>query len=228
MDGWFDSPKLLSFFGGANAWFDSLLSNVSEGPGSGMKAAASVSDTVTSATVAASPAADVVSAATGVRVASSVADAATSATGAASHVMSSMGTVIMNWDIFGLFKMIFVSGKTLAESTIADYAFKLDIPIMNWFINTFIMPYDWVQVGMRSSSFLRRCLLALPLSGLFTTLLGALSLVLLFMFVTTTGLYLSSFWMFFAGIIMLWGAGSIFGLDYYTSLLKKAGGGWVG
>ncbi|NMB41752.1 MAG: NAD(P)/FAD-dependent oxidoreductase [Firmicutes bacterium] len=231
MDGWFDSPKLLSFFGGANAWFDSLLSNVSEGPGSGMKAAASVSDTVTSATVAASPAADVVSAATGVRVASSVADAATSATGAASHVMSSMGTVIMNWDIFGLFKMIFVSGKTLAESTIADYAFKLDIPIMNWFINTFIMPYDWVQVGMQIFIVSSEVLIGLALiGGLFTTLLGALSLVLLFMFVTTTGLYLSSFWMFFAGIIMLWGAGSIFGLDYYTSpLLKKSWRrlGWV-
>jgi NADH dehydrogenase len=49
------------------------------------------------------------------------------------------------------------------------------------------------------------------------------SLVLQFMFVTTTGLYLGTFWMIFAGVAVLIGAGRTFGLDYYAMpALKKA------
>ena len=215
VDGWFGSPKLKGFFGGANAWFDSLLGNTSDGLNSATNAAASVSDAVTAATGAAT----------------SVSDAVTAATGAVPDAVASAGTVIMNWDIFGFFKMIFVSGKSLAESTIADYAFKLDIPVMNWFINTCIMPYDWVQIAMQAFIVAAEILIGLALiGGLFTTASSALSIVLMFMFVTTTGLYLSSFWMLFAAIVMLWGAGSIFGLDYYTTPLLKKGWkrlGWV-
>ncbi len=222
VDGWFGAPKLKGFFGGANAWFDSLLGKTTDAITSATNAAASVSDAVTAATGAATSAADAVTAATGAAVSAS--DAVTAATGAATSA-SAAGTVIINWDIFGIFKMIFVSGKSLAESTLADFAFKLDIPVMNWFINTCIMPYDWVQVAMQIFIVTAEILIGLALiGGLFTTPSSALSLVLMSMFVTTTGLYLSSFWMIFAAIVMLWGAGSIFGLDYYvTPLLKK---GW--
>ncbi|NLW55223.1 MAG: hypothetical protein GX050_01150 [Firmicutes bacterium] len=137
----------------------------------------------------------------------------------------------MNWDLFGLFKMILVSGKSLLESTLADYAFKLDVPVLNWLLNTWIMPHDWVQVATQFFIVAAEILIGLALiGGLFTGPASALSLVLLFMFVTTTGLYLSSCWMFFAAIVMLWGAGSIFGLDYYTTPLLKKGWkrlGWV-
>lgn len=229
VDGWFLSPKLKGFFGGANAWFDSLLGKASDGINSATNAAASAADAVTAATGTAASVSDAVTAATG--AATSVADAVTAATGAVTDAVASVGTVIMNWDIFGIFKLIFVSGKSLAESTIADYAFKVDIPVMNWFINTFILPYDWVQIGMQSFIIIAEILIGLALiGGLFTTPSSALSLVLLSMFVTTTGLYLSSFWMVFAAIAMLWGAGSIFGLDYYTTpLLKKVWQrlGWV-
>lgn len=229
VDGWLVSPKLQGFFGGANAWFDSLLGKVSDGINSATNAAASAADAVTAATGAATSVSDAVTAATG--AAASVSDAVTAATGAASDAVASVGTVIMNWDICGIFKMIFVSGKSLAESTLADYAFKLDIPIMNWFINTFIMPYDWVQITMQALIVSAEILIGLALiGGLFTTPSSALSLVLMSMFITTTGMYLSSFWMLFAAIVMLWGAGSIFGLDYYTTpLLKKAWKrlGWV-
>ena len=54
------------------------------------------------------------------------------------------------------------------------------------------------------------------IGGLFTTPASAASLVLQAMFVTTTGLYLSTFWMVFAGIAVLVGGGRIFGLDYYV------------
>jgi NADH dehydrogenase len=36
------------------------------------------------------------------------------------------------------------------------------------------------------------------------------------MFVTTTGAYLSTFWMIFAAIAVLIGGGRIFGFDYYV------------
>lgn len=211
VDGWFVSPKLKGFFGGANAWFDSLLGNASDG----INSATNTADAVTAATGAAT----------------SISDAVTAATGVVPDAVASVGTVIMNWDIFGIFKIIFVSGKALAKSTIADYAFKLDIPVMNWFINSFIMPHDWVQVAMQMFIVAAEILIGLALiGGLFTTPSSALSIVLLSMFVTTTGLYLSSFWMLFAAIVMLWGAGSIFGLDYYTTPLLKKGWkslGWV-
>jgi len=42
------------------------------------------------------------------------------------------------------------------------------------------------------------------------------------MFVCTTGLYLNTFWMIFASIALLIGAGRTFGLDYYVMpYLKK-------
>lgn len=229
VDGWFLSPKLNGFFGGANAWFDSLLGKASDGINSATNAAPSAADAVTAATGAAASVADAVTAATG--AATSAADTVTAATGAASEAAASVGTVIMNWDIFGFLKLIFVSGKSLAESNLADYAFKVDIPVMNWFINTFIMPYDWVQVAMQALIVSAEILIGLALiGGLLTTPSSALSLVLMSMFITTTGMYLSNFWMLFAAIVMLWGAGSIFGLDYYTTpLLKKAWKrlGWV-
>ena len=215
VEGWLTTPKLQGFFGGATAWFNSILGNATDGINSATAGAASLPDAVSSAT----------------EVSTAVSDAVTAATGAASEAVASIGTVIMNWDIFGLIKLIFVSGKSLAESTLADFAFKLDVPLLNWFLNTFIMPYDWVQVVMQAFIVIAEILIGLALiGGLFTTPSGALSLILLFMFVTTTGLYLSSFWMLFAGIVMLWGAGSIFGLDYYViPVLKKAWKrlGWV-
>jgi NADH dehydrogenase len=60
------------------------------------------------------------------------------------------------------------------------------------------------------------------MGGLFTTPAAAVSLVLQFMFVCTTGLYLGTFWMIFAAIAVLIGAGRTIGLDYYVMpFLKK-------
>ncbi|HHW12947.1 MAG TPA: FAD-dependent oxidoreductase [Firmicutes bacterium] len=234
--GWLRSPKLTGFFGGANAWYDMILGKATDGVNSATTAAAALNDAVSAATEVAAPVADVVAAATNTitsaapdavaaatEAVSAVADAVASATQAVPQAVASVGTVLMNWNIFGLFKMIFVSGKSLVQSTLADFAFKLDIPILNWFINAFVLPYDWMQMAMQIFVVAAEILIGLALiAGLFTTPASALALVLLFMFMTTTGLYLSTFWMFFAAIALLWGAGSIFGLDYYvTPLLKK-------
>lgn len=182
VEGWFNTPKLTEFFGGANAWYNSILNT----------AVPTVADTVSSATVQ-----------------NATADA--------------VGTVLINFNFLGLFKVIFVSGKALENSTLTDYAFRLDVPLMNWFTNHLILPYNNVQIMMQVFIVLAEIIIGLALiGGLFTTLSSAFSLVLQFMFVCTTGLYLGTFWMIFAGIAVLIGAGRTFGLDYYVQpKLKK-------
>lgn len=157
------------------------------------------------------------------------ADAATAATDAASEGVSSAGTVIFNWDFLGLFQTIFVSGKELADSTLTDLAFKIDVPLMNWFIDTQVLTNDGLQVFMQSGIVVAEILIGIALIlGLFTMPASLLSLILQFMFVCTTGLYLSTFWMIFAGIAVLINGGKTLGLDYWvipaiTKQWKKLG-----
>lgn len=202
VEGWFKGPKLEGFFGGANSWYNSIL-NVITG-------AESSADAVSSASQAAA-------APTPTPVADAVASASGAAADAAGAVADAVGKVLLHIDFLGIFKVIFVSGKDLASSTISDYAFKLDIPAMNWFLNTFIMPHPGIQTAMQIFIVLSEILIGLALlGGLFTAPAAALSLVLNFMFVTTTGLYLNTFWMIFAGIAVLIGSGRTLGLDYYA------------
>ncbi len=198
VEGWFKSPKLTDFFGGANAWYNSILNAVSGN-------AAGAADATSAATGEAAAAADAVSAASG------------AVTEGAAEVVKSVGEVLVNLDIFGLVKVIFVSGKELAESKIGDYAFKLDIPAMNWFVDKLILPNDNVQIAMQIFIVIAEILVGLALiGGLFTAPAAGFSLILQFMFVCTTGLYLGTFWMIFAGIAVLIGAGRSLGLDYYA------------
>ena len=202
VEGWFKSPMLTGFFGGANSWYDSILGIASSDAAGGASGAA---DAVTAATGAA----DAVTAATG-----AVADAAGQA----------VGEVLMNFNFLGLFKMIFVSGKSLSESALGDFAFKLDVPLMNWFVNNFILSSDGIQIAMQVFIVLAEILIGLALiGGLFTTLASVVSIVLQFMFVCTTGLYMNTIWMVFASIAVLIGGGRTLGLDYYAMpRLKRA------
>ncbi len=203
---WLVEPKLKGFFGGANQWYESILKGVA------------TSDGGSSATPAASAVADAVSSAS-----NAVADAVSSATGGAVDTVEKVGQVLINFDFLGLFKLIAVSGKDLAHSTLNDLAFRIDIPILNWFINTLIIPYNGMQLFMQIFIVIAEILIGLSLiSGLFTTASTAASLVLQVMFVCTTGLYFGTFWMVFAAIALLIGSGRIFGLDYYAMpFLKK-------
>ncbi|MFO7611596.1 MAG: NAD(P)/FAD-dependent oxidoreductase [Clostridia bacterium] len=183
-EGWFSGAKLANFFGGANAWFDSVLGTASS---------------------------------YGTDAASAATDAVTAATGAAGGGTEAVGTAIMNWNILGIFRMIFVSGKAVAESTMNDFAFKLDVPLINWLVDKLILSSDGMQVFMQIAIVIIEILIGLSLiSGLLTFPSSAASLVLQFMFVTTTGLYLGTFWMIFAAIAVLIGGGSTLGLDYYA------------
>jgi len=206
IEGWFASPKLTGFFGGAEAWYNNIINGVADAASGATGAAATqaVADTVTAATGA-------------------VADAVTAATGAVAETARSVGEVIFNINWLGLFKTIFVSGTELSAATLSDLAFKLDVPLMNQFIKKLILPYDGVQLFMQGFIVVAEILIGLALiGGLFTTPASAFSLVLQFMFVCTTGLYLGTFWMIFAAVAVLIGGGRVFGLDYWVMpWLKK-------
>lgn len=205
VEGWFTTPKLTGFFGGATAWYNSILGIASSNG----------TDAVTAATGAAEAVTDAVTAASG--AAGAVTDAVTAASGVVESVTGAVGEVLINFNFLGLVKFIFISGKELAHSTISDYAFKLDIPVMNWFVDKLILPNDGMQLFMQGFIVIAEILVGLALmGGLFTAPAAAFSLVLQFMFVCTTGLYLGTFWMIFASIAVLIGAGRTLGLDYYA------------
>jgi NADH dehydrogenase len=140
-----------------------------------------------------------------------------SATGASGGgAGASAGTVLINWRILGGFAhMLLVKGS--------DVAFQLKFGVMDWFLNTFVMHSTPMQNFMQYFIILSELLIGCALlGGLFTTLAGAYSLVLQFMFITTTGIYLSTWWMIFASIAVMFGAGRVMSLDYYVMpFLKK-------
>lgn len=185
IEGWLEKPMLDDFFGGTNAWYDSITGVGSDG---------------------------------GVAVA---ADAATSATGGGGGEVA--GVSIFDFDIFEFIRFIFVSAKEVAEAGLGDLAFKIDFAPMNWFIDTFVTGNDGMQMFMQWFIVLAEIAIGLALiGGLFTFLAAAFSLVLQLMFIMTTGLYLSTFWMVFAAIAVLFGGGSTFGLDYYVIPFLKS------
>ena len=211
VEGWLTSPKLAGFFGGANAWYDKILNGVAQSPDGG--------DTVTGATEASVNFIQGLSAR-----ASEMIDTVSAATGdAAQAVAEKVGKVLIDWDFFGLFQVYFVSGKELSHSTLSDYAFKLNVPVMNWFTDNVILANDGVTMFFQIFIVIAEILIGLALmGGLFTTPASVFSLVLQVMFVMTTGLYLGTFWMIFAAIALLFGAGRTIGLDYYAMpYLKK-------
>ncbi|MFV0466174.1 MAG: FAD-dependent oxidoreductase [Lachnospiraceae bacterium] len=219
-EGWFQEPKLTGFFGGAASWYESILN-----PGSDATSAATTASSGQSLNGILVAAADTVSAATSSEAAQTVTDAVSQATEAATgttEAAAAVGHAIINWDILGLLRIIFVSGTELKSSTLNDLALWINIPLLDAFLDKFVLPYDNVQLVMQIFIVVAEILVGLALmGGFFTSPAAAVSLVLQMMFVTTTGLYLGTFWMVFAGIAVLIGAGKTFGIDYYAGPLAK-------
>jgi len=157
-------------------------------------------------------------------VASSGAEAASAATGGGGG--EATGVSILDFDIFELIRVMFVSGKEVIDSGISDFALKVDVAPMTWFIDEFVIGNDGLQIVMQIGIVVAEILIGLALiGGLFTFISSAASLVLQVMFIMTTGLYLSTFWMIFAAIAVLIGGGSTLGLDYYAIPALKRGWG---
>jgi NADH dehydrogenase len=208
MEGWMSEPKLENFFGGAQAWYDSITN-----PGAAGEAESWATSSSNGFQLI-----DTVSAATG-----EAAEAVTVATGEGGvEAVVSAGVEIINFNFLDFIRLIFVSGKDLEAATMADYALKIDMPLMNWFVDTFILASDSMQVFMQSFIVVAEILIGLALiGGLFTFLAAGFSIVLQAMFMMTTGLYLTTFWMVFAAIAVLIGGGSTLGLDYYAMPVLK-------
>lgn len=140
-------------------------------------------------------------------------DAASTASGAA----ESTAQIYMNWKVWELFQVIFLSTAPLKEATLDQFAFKIDIPLMNWFVDNVLLANQDLAFFMQRFIVVAEILIGLALlAGLFTTLASGFSIVLQLMFLTTTGWYLSNAWMFFGAFALLFVGGQALSLDYYV------------
>jgi NADH dehydrogenase len=122
---------------------------------------------------------------------------------------TSTGSIIFNWNILNLFKILAVNSS--------DIAFKIQVGLIDWFNNAFILSHNGSQMFFQTVIvFSELTIGVLLIVGLFTTISSGYSLILQALFVTTTGIYMSTWWMIFAAIAVLIGGGKIFGLDYYV------------
>lgn len=144
-------------------------------------------------------------------------DATSSATTAAgtAAVAAPAAKLLMNWNILGIFKVIVINAT--------DVAIKFQMGLMDWFTKNVITGSNGSQMFFQYLIVLMEIIIGVLLVlGLFTTVSSVISLGLQAMFLTSTGMYLSTWWMVFASIAVLIGAGRTFGLDYYVMpALKK-------
>jgi len=240
--GWLASPQLNNFFTSANNWYAHMLGG---GAADTVSSASTAADSLSAASGAVSGAADALSAASGAAAsgaadalsaasnaaASGAADALSAASGAAasgaadalsaaSNAAASAAAsshVLINWDFLWFFKAILIGGKSAGE-----VAAKIQVSFVDSMINA-ILPHNGLQLAMQITIVLAEILFGLALAGgLLTTLAAAGTLLLQLMFLTSTGVYMTSWWMFAASIAMMFGAGQVFSFDYYLMpWLKK-------
>lgn len=88
--------------------------------------------------------------------------------------------------------------------------------LMPWIINGLAMSSQGGEMFFQIAITVLEILVGLMLlGGAFTFLGGVGSMALLVMFVTTTGIYDHTWWMVFASILVMGGAGRAFGLDHW-------------
>lgn len=91
-----------------------------------------------------------------------------------------------------------------------------DFNLVPWFLQNVVLANDGVAMFFQVLVVILEVLIGLMLLGGAFTFLGSfISLSLMVMFLSSTGLYEKSWWMFFASIATMGGAGRAFGLDYY-------------
>lgn len=135
-------------------------------------------------------------------------DAVTGATGAAAEGIANTMETILHWDILG-FLQVFIERTT-------EMIFRIDFTPMDWFVERVILASDTTQMIFQINVVLAEILIGLALiSGTLTFLVSLASVGLSFSFIMTTGMYERSWWMIFAAIACMGGAGRAFGVDYY-------------
>ncbi len=108
------------------------------------------------------------------------------------------------------------------EDIIAQHLSRLeffhfgDFNLVPWFLNNVVIANDGVAMFFQILVVVLEILVGLMLLGGAFTFIGSLiSFGLTIMFLSSTGLYEKSWWMVFASIATMGGAGRAFGLDYY-------------
>lgn len=111
-----------------------------------------------------------------------------------------------------------VEGNAISSELFAklDLLHIGDFNLMPWVLKNIVLANDGIAMFFQVLVVVFEILVGLMLIGGALTFLGSLiSLGLLAMFITSTGLYKSTWWMIFASIATMGGAGRAFGLDYY-------------
>lgn len=148
-------------------------------------------------------------------------DSTSSATG--SGIFINRIDEIFKFDI-KIFNFLLGEESRLVEGNVisSDLFAKLEIlhigdfnPIP-WFINNVVVATDGLAMFFQVLVVILEILVGLMLiGGAFTFIGSIISLGLLMMFITSTGIYEKTWWMIFASIATMGGAGRGFGLDYY-------------
>ena len=88
---------------------------------------------------------------------------------------------------------------------------------MNWFLEEIILANVDLAFLLQRGIVIIEILIGLALlAGLFTTLSAGVSIVLQLMFLTTTGWYMSTVWMFMASFAVLFAGSQSLALDYWV------------
>ena len=148
-------------------------------------------------------------------------DANTAATGVGTFVRRIDELLKLNLGIFNF--MIGRESRLVEGNSIANELFaKLELfhignfnPVP-WMLRNIVLANDSVAMFFQVAVVILEILVGLMLIGGAFTFIGSfISLGLMAMFITSTGIYEKTWWMIFASIATMGGAGRAFGLDYY-------------
>ncbi len=148
-------------------------------------------------------------------------DATSAASGSATFITRIDESVAIKTGLINFFlgtESRLVEGVTISSQHFAKvelFHFG-DFSLVPWFLQNVVLANDGVAMFFQVLVVVFEILIGLMLLGGAFTFIGSfISLGLLTMFLTSTGLYEKSWWMIFASIATLGGAGRAFGLDYY-------------
>ncbi len=148
-------------------------------------------------------------------------DATSAATGAGAFVTRLDDAVAIKTGILNFFmgtESRLVEGIEISAQHFARVEFFHfgDFSLVPWFLQNVVLANDGVAMFFQVLVVILEVLVGLMLLGGAFTFIGSfISVGLMVMFLSSTGLYEKSWWMLFASIATMGGAGRAFGLDYY-------------
>lgn len=149
------------------------------------------------------------------------ADASSSASAKAAYITRIDDVFKFNTGILNFF--IGKESRLVDGNTISDVLFsKLDIlhigsfNLVPWFLQHIVLANDTIAMIFQVAVvILEICVGLMLIGGVLSFAVSVISFGLMIMFFTSTGIYEKSWWMIFASIAVMGGAGRAFGLDYY-------------